>query len=154
MESPETQIVAELAQIHEYARQEVSVYVAWFTFFITTLMAAMGWTLRAALNEAGVVVKPAPFYCAVFLFSVQLAFSIVATSAVEADLVHADQRGLDLERLLPVPQAPTFTPASPFPQGIHRAIDLMYWTLWSNLLFWLAMAWYVRCHRKRKLFGN
>lgn len=158
---PETQIAVELHELHEYARQELAVYVAWFTFFITTLFASMAWSLKTAVSDAGKVTRPVPFFCAVVLFSIQLVFSIYATAGIEADFNAADRRGSQIQQLLPIEhelrpphQSAEYVPMSPFPQSIHRAIDLMYWTLWTNLVFWLAFASYVWTRKNRLLFHN
>jgi hypothetical protein len=39
-----------LTQIHEYVRTLFEASVSWFTFFLTLLLGAMGWSLKACLN--------------------------------------------------------------------------------------------------------
>jgi hypothetical protein len=148
-----------LREIHEHARTELQLYVGWFTFFLTLLLGSMGWSLRASLDSRGKVVAPFPFYCMVFLFSLQLVFSIVATRAVAGDLQDADDRGRTLQMQIWQAQSvskqasiPTALQLpNPYPQGIHRAMTLMEWTLTTNLVFWLFVAVLVARNKGRKL---
>ena len=151
-----------LNQIHEHARNELQLYVGWFTFFLTLLLGSMGWSLRASLDRRGRVVAPFPFFCIVALFSVQLVFAVVATNAVADDLKNADARSATLQRALAVANGrenarsmtDLIATANPFPQGMHRAMTLMRLTLETNLVFWLIVAAIVARRRGRKLVGS
>lgn len=151
-----------LEQIHQHARSELQLYVGWFTFFLTLLLGSMGWSLRASLDRRGRVVAPFPFYCIVVLFSIQLVLSILGTRAVAADLKLADSRSQTLQRTLALlsdrEETRTLTDltvnTNPFPQGMHKAMDLMRITLETNLVFWLVVAALVARRRGRKLIGS
>jgi hypothetical protein len=46
-----TMLVTELGEIHEYVRHVLGVYVTWFSFFLTLMLTAMGWTLKESLSS-------------------------------------------------------------------------------------------------------
>jgi hypothetical protein len=147
-----------LRELHEHARTELQLYVGWFTFFLTLLLGSMAWSLRASLDRRGRVVAPFPFYCIVALFTVQLVLSIAGTEAVGDDLKRADALSHSLQnqiaqRELPADAAFVAT-VNPFPQGMHRAMRLMEWTLITNLVFWLVVAAVVYRKRGKKLMGT
>jgi hypothetical protein len=147
-------------ELHDYARVEFQIYVAWFTFFLTLLLGSMAWSLRASLDRQGRVAAPFPYYCMVALFTVQLIFGIIGTGYIADDLKQADLAGLELQKTivnqtLPLGRTASSTPAlDPFPQGIHSAMKLMQWTLGTNLGFWLIVTVLVARRRGKKLAGS
>ncbi len=150
-------LVVELLEIHQYVRQDLQTYVGWFTFFLTLLLGAMGWSLRASLDLQGRVSTPFPFYCMMILFTVQLIFAIIATHYVGADFLAADRRVRELQLALgaqvPLPGV-SIPPESPIPQGIHIAMRLMKYTLISNLVFWWGVTVLVFMRQGKKLAGG
>jgi len=154
--------LAVLNQVHEHARNELQLYVGWFTFFLTLLLGSMGWSLRASLDRRGRVVAPFPFFCIVALFSVQLVLAVLATKAVAKDLKHADAQSQRLQRMLVLAHGTEqsrsaddlVANSNPFPSGMHRAMSLMRITLETNLVFWLVIAIVVARRRGRKLVGT
>jgi hypothetical protein len=150
--------ILEFGELHTYIRHDLSVYVTWFTFFLTLLLGAMAWSLKASLNGRGVVVTPFPFFCMVTLFSVQLIFAVIATDSIAADFVRADNRSAELVKALNACADCTGRASaqmlSPFPKSLHVAIRLMEWTLVSNFLFWIAVAIYVYRKRGKRLMGG
>jgi len=157
-----TASLALLREIHEYARVEFQVYVAWFTFFLTLLLGTMAWSLRASLDRQGKVVNLLPFYCMLVLFSVQLLLGIVGTEYVLSDLKHGEEQALVLQQSLiqqtaEITQRPALATElveiNPFPQGITKAIRLMQGTLASNLIFWAGVAILANKRKGKKLAG-
>ncbi len=135
-----TQLTIELQQLNEYARHEITVYVSWFTFFLTLLLAAMGWSLKASLNSQGVVRTPTPFFCMIVLFTMQLIFAVWGTRYVKEDLRKADERCAVLLALAPTTSATSYKSASPIPAGYHVVLGTMQWVLVSHLIFWPVVA--------------
>lgn len=151
-----------LTQIHEHARNELQLYVGWFTFFLTLLLGSMGWSLRASLDRRDRVVAPFPFYCIVVLFSVQLVLAVMGTNAVAADLRDADRKSQILQRTILLTTGSEeqrsvvelVANINPFPVGMHRAMTLMRVTLETNLAFWLVVAFVVARRKGKKLVGG
>lgn len=147
--------LVELVQLNEYARIELAVYVSWFSFFLTLLLGAMGWTLRAALDKRGRVKTPEPFFFMVFLFTIQLGLAISGTIYIIGDLSKADARSKELlQHLADLPSnQKTLAPVTPFPTGMHTAMKLMLTTLIVNMIFWVAVAVIVWFRNGRTLGG-
>ena len=145
-----------MQEIHEYVRHELMVYVTWFSFYLTLLLTAMAWSLRASLNEDGKVVSPSPFFCMVFLFTVQTILALFATSAVIEDFALADGRVSEilLEFNTQSAGSSELELASPMPSGIHTAMQLMKCTLYTQIVFWPLVAVFVFISRGKKLFGR
>jgi len=122
-------------------RHLLQVYVAWFTFFIALLIAAMGWSLKASISTSGLMRRPLPFALMYALFMAQLGLSIVATNALISDVQAASQRILSI---IAVANASTMPPPievhSPIPAGIETSLCLMWITLWGNVAFWTIVA--------------
>jgi len=132
----------EFHQIHEYIRHEIEVYFAWFSFFLTILFAAMGWSLKASLDAQGRVRFPAVFFCMLCLFAAQLGLAIAATTTVMNDVVTSSQRALQLLIMLASRGGVIagYAPLSPVPKGYIGALDLARWALVFNLIFWPLVA--------------
>jgi hypothetical protein len=145
----------ELKQIHEYVRQILSVYVAWFTFFLVLLLGAMGWAAKVSFDKSGRFSRPLPFFLMLVLFSVQLIFSIWATDIIRDDFVQLDGRSAFLITAL-ADAAPTkgYTPLSPFPSSLHLAMRLMHYTLVSNLVFWVGVGALLFFTRAQPVMGS
>jgi hypothetical protein len=150
----EQMLTAELTEIHEYVRHILLVYVTWFSFFLTLLLTAMAWSLKASLSPKGEVVRPAPFFCIVTLFTIQLILAIVATSYIIDDFDRASARVGTLLALYNDSNPDVLREvASPMPKGIRTAYSLMRLTLYTNLFFWLAIAFVVFNRRGKRLLG-
>ena len=142
MDSP---LLLELHEIHEYVRAELAVYFAWFSFFLTILLGAMGWSLKAALDAQGRVRFPIVFFCMVFLFAAQLLMGIGATTNVISDFTTADSRAVALLELVQLEdhadhQQQKYLARSPIPSGFTRSLQLARAALIVNLMFWPLVA--------------
>jgi hypothetical protein len=140
--------VLEFHEINEYIRHEIGVYFAWFSFFLTILFAAMGWSLKAALDTQGRVRPPAVHFCMLCLFTAQLALAIAATTTVMNDVVTSNERALQLLTMLVSHGGviPGYSAITPVPIGYVGALALARWALVFNLLFWPLVA--ILVHRK------
>jgi hypothetical protein len=103
----------------------------------------MGWSLRSSIDREGKITAPLPFFCIVILFTIQMIFGIIASHSVSKDILSADKRALVLLHTLSeeaghVPKR--YETLIHYPEGLHTAINLTYWTLVSNLLFWLIVS--------------
>jgi hypothetical protein len=137
-------IAIDLREVAEYARHELAVYFSWFTFFLTLLLGAMGWSLKAALDSTGKVKFPAIFFCILFLFAIQLSFAIAATTMVMNDMRSAEFRVTTLLTLLQANHAESgYTPMNPIPAGYWKALGLARWTLIVNFIFWPIVGLFV-----------
>lgn len=140
-------VLLEFQQINEYLRHETGVYFAWFTFFLTILFGAMGWSLKAALGPDGTVRFPAVFFCMLILFIIQMVLAIVATNVVLADVVAQKERLGVLLAAIPSGPIEGYSPAVPVPGAYEGALKLARWALIVNLVFWpivggvVAMKW-------------
>jgi hypothetical protein len=144
----ENLLLYELGELHEYVRHQLHIYVTWFSFFLTLLLGAMSWTLRASVGQNGRINSAVAFYAMYVLFAVQLAFSLVGTNAVQLDLQTAIGRAQTLVSTLNL-SSPAIPILSPIPQGYVACLDLMFWTLASNLVFWTVIAILVAVAWKR-----
>lgn len=147
----ETEALANiLQQIHEYSRHEVGLHVAWFSFFLTLLMGALGWSLKEVFDRRGQIRYPLPFYCMLLLFTIQLAVSIIGTSFVRRDLRLAQEHATAIQaHLLPSVYGGLATPLTPetldpSPRGVQATILFMQLTLVSHLIFWVVLGLFIR----------
>ncbi len=49
--SLEPPALLELRQCHDYIRHVTGLYIAWFTFFLTTVLAAIAWSFVSSLAK-------------------------------------------------------------------------------------------------------
>jgi len=129
-------VLLEFQQINEYLRHETGVYFAWFTFFLTILFGAMGWSLKASLGQDGKVRFPAVFFCMLVLFLIQMGLAIFATNIVLADVVAQKERLGVLLSAMPSEPIEGYLPAVPVPSAYEGALKLARWALIANLVFW------------------
>jgi hypothetical protein len=143
-------VLLEFQQINEYLRHETGVYFAWFTFFLTILFGAMGWSLKAALGSDGTVRFPAVFFCMLFLFLVQIGLAIIATNVVLADVAALKERLATLLVAMPAEPIEGYSPAVPVPGAYEAALRLARWALIVNLTFWPIVGGLVYWRYRRK----
>lgn len=96
----------------------------------------MGWSLKAAIDPNGAVRFPAPFFCMVSLFTIQIALGMRGTWLVQEDLRGAMTLTSQLAEAMGRAQ-PSFVP---IPAGFESILWLTQITLSTNLLFWLIVA--------------
>jgi uncharacterized membrane protein YcgQ (UPF0703/DUF1980 family) len=145
----------EFKQIHEYARLLLSVYVAWFTFFLVLLLGAMGWAAKVSFDHSGRFSRPLPFVAMLLLFTLQLLLSILATDFLRDDFLRMAARSDDLLKLLSATDPlPGYLPTSVLPASIHFSMRLMHYTLISNLVFWIGVGVLLFAKRRRQLVAN
>ncbi|NJN63823.1 MAG: hypothetical protein HC882_02375 [Acidobacteria bacterium] len=148
-------IFAELDQMHEYVRHILTVYVAWFSFFLVLLFGAMGWATRASLDRKGRFSYPSPFVAVLILFNIQLVFGVMATRAIRGDFERFDERTRLLSRTVGDASSETSSGyKSPFPGSIHFSMSLMQWTLLSNLIFWNVLGALLYATRRHRIVGS
>jgi hypothetical protein len=112
------------------------VYVAWFTFFITTLMAAIAWTLKAVIDNDRKITYIKAFYAVVVLFAIECVLGIAATVFMYNDLSLFTARVANIQAALSQPELNTRSVAqNPIPSMLGHALWLMGLTLLVNLLF-------------------
>lgn len=129
-------VVLEYHEINEYIRHEIGVYFSWFSFFLTILFGAMGWSLKAALGKEGAVKFPAMFFCMLFLFVVQLILAIFGTSSALADIELMRARAAHLLTLIPTGTVQGYTPGMPVPDAYSHSLELARMALIVNVFFW------------------
>lgn len=126
----------EMKELHEHIRSAFQNYIQWFTFFLTLLMAAMGWSLAASIGDKGLVVAPLPFFVMVALFSVQLIQSAMATTNLRQDIERAIRRIRKIQRTIDAQTA-----ARPGTLATYSKVLRHTWlTLLFNFGLWLSIA--------------
>jgi len=154
--TPESSAAFEFHEINEYVRNTLSLYITWFSFFLTTLFAGVAWTFRMALDkETGQIVAPAPFYTVISFFFIQLVVSIFVTGEIIVAVDSAGNRaGELLDKFIDKPIG--YQAQSPIPPSFHIALTAMEAVLYLNLIFWVAVAlrvFYVS-RRKTRIAGT
>jgi hypothetical protein len=87
----------EFKELNEYARHETSIYFTWLNFFLTIVLAAMSWALKASVNASGGIPHfPIVFVVLLVFFMVQIVLGVGATNSVSDDIVRLEARARDL----------------------------------------------------------
>jgi len=115
-------------------------YVGWFTFFLTTILAAVAWSFVSSLDKNGKLVAPGLFYGVVGFFEVQIILGLLGTKLVRRSLAAQDARALCLLKIFADEAQGDYKPMSPVPEGLHGALDTMRIALIANLVFWFIAA--------------
>lgn len=143
----EHMMILEWKELHQYVRHELEIYFFWFTFFLTLLLGAIGWSYRASVAANGTIQSPLPMLVVVTLFSVQIMLGMVATEIVRRDLVSATNQAQALaEHLHRMQSGATGTippPRQAIPSGFETTLWLAQATLATNLVLWIAVTAYV-----------
>ena len=139
--SLEAPAIFEMRQCHEYIRHTTGLYLAWFTFFLTTVLAAIAWSFVSALDRDGYIRVPALFFGVVGFFEIQLLLGILGTNAVMGALARQEKRALELlNHFAKQYPASAYQPQSPLQNGIPNAVKVMRATLIVNVVTWFIVA--------------
>jgi uncharacterized membrane protein len=150
-------LLKEMEQINEYARVLFQVYVAWLTFFITILLAAMAAAIKASLKK-GIVRFPRIVYFIGALFGIQVIFGIIACVGLNNELSHMDSRlNTITTNLVAVSQSSTnsapvgyIKPQSTIPDVMSVAVLVGICTLVSHFVLWAILVWKIHGWSKTK----
>src|SRR5262249_7720706 len=105
-----------LGEYHEYARHIFSLYMAFYSFFITVNYVALGWVAKDLLTATN---KPPTYLWIVpALFFFQTLPALIGTWFVWKRLVAYDKSILDAERVLSGPE----NVASSLPLDLHERV--------------------------------
>lgn len=128
----------EFRELNEYARHEASIYFTWLNFFLTIVLAAMSWALKASVDSSGRIPHfPIVLVVLLAFFMIQIVLGVGATNGVSADIARLEQRALYLLTAFDraVPEA-GYVPHPPLPRGYGRSVVLARRALIANLVFW------------------
>jgi len=139
--SLEPPALLELRQCHDYIRHVTGLYIVWFTFFLTTVLAAIAWSFVSSLDKDGHLAVPELLYGVVAFFEIQLVLAILGTNVVFTALKKQEARAQHLLAHF-AKQFPMdgYTPESPVQGGIPNAFKVMRATLVVNVITWLLVA--------------
>ena len=141
-------LTSEMEEIHNYIRMMFQTYVAWFTFFITVMFAAVAWTLKVALDEKGKITFTQPLYAVSTLFAIECLLGVAATILMYRNLRALTDRVGAIQTLsMSSPQNESASrPHNPVPPVLGQALLLMGLTLFVNIGFLVYLCIQVRLH--------
>ena len=141
-------LALEMEEIHNYIRMMFQTYVAWFTFFITVMFAAIAWTLKVALDEKGNISFAQPLYAVSTLYAIECVLGVVATILVYRNLRALTDRVGVIQTLPTSSQenAGVSSPHNPVPPVLGQALFLMGLTLIVNIGFLVYLCIQVELH--------
>jgi|ERR1700722_12944877 len=135
----------EFEELNEYVRHETGVYFAWLSFFLTIVLGAMAWALKASVGVNGYIEHfPVVFMVLFVFFMIQISLGVGATTATMDDVEKAEERASGL--LMKIGAAlgdATYKPQRTVPKAYCRALKLAKRALIANLVFWPIVAFVV-----------
>ncbi len=129
----------EHTEINIYARLHVQLFLTWYTFFLTVNFAVMGWFTSALLTSQLKRSLPVIVVTAFFLMQNVLSWMAIHDFRKHFQGIHNRCRAILDLMYIQIPES-TAKPQVAMPMLFYsRVIGLMYTTVSSFILFWIAL---------------